>query len=231
MRWDVYAKAIPELISAVPVTLHLAVVALLAGFCLAVLIAAARLSGMRLLSGVAYGYVYVIRGTPLLVQIFFLYYGVGQFEAVRLSPFWPVLREAYWCALIALSLNTAAYGSEIIRGGLLAVPAGQIEAAKAFGLSSMKRFRLVVFPQAVRVMLPAYGNELILLIKATSLASTITIIELTGQARTLASETYAPVEVFISAGAIYLALNGLSTLSLQAIEARLKRRGGLAMQG
>ncbi|PSJ60166.1 ABC transporter permease [Pseudaminobacter soli (ex Li et al. 2025)] len=231
MRWDVVATAFPALLSAVPMTLQLAFIAVAAGFFLAVLLAVARLSGIRGLSGLAYAYVYVIRGTPLLLQIFFIYYGAGQFDAVRASPFWPILREAYWCALLALSLNTAAYGSEIIRGGLMSVPKGQIEAARAFGLSGMRLFRLIVFPQALRVMLPAYGNELILLLKATSLASTITIIDVTGMARTLASQTYAPVEVFVCAGVIYLALTTLSTLAVQSVEGRLRRRGGLALQG
>lgn len=231
MRWDVLFGSFPALLSALPLTLELALTSIALGFMLAVLLATARLSGVRVLSALAYGFVYIIRGTPLLAQVFFVYYGLGQLDAMRSSILWPIFREAYACALIALSLNTAAYGSEIIRGGLLAVPRGQIEAAKAFGLTSTQRFRLVVFPQALRTMLPAYGNELILILKGTSLASTITIIELTGQARILASETYAPIEVFAAAGAVYLALNMVLSFGVKLLEGRIKRSGGLAMEG
>nr|WP_298100147.1 ABC transporter permease [uncultured Shinella sp.] len=231
MRWDVIVDCFPELLSVVPVTLQLAVSSVGAGIALAILIAVARLSQVPVLERLARGYVYVIRGTPLLVQVFFIYYGVGQLDIVRSSVFWPFFREAYSCAFLALSLNTAAYGSEIVRGGLLSVPHGQIEAARAFGLSGFQSFRMIIFPQALRIMLPAYGNELILIIKGTSLASTITIIELTGMARILASRTYAPIEVFISAGIIYLALNIAMTLVVQFMEARLKRGGGFAMEG
>ncbi|MBN9217304.1 MAG: ABC transporter permease subunit [Mesorhizobium sp.] len=231
MRWDVFFGSFPTLLSALPVTLELAVISITLGFLLAVLLAAARLSGLRALAALAYAYVYVIRGTPLLAQVFFVYYGLGQLDAMRNSILWPVFREAYACALIALSLNTAAYGSEIIRGGLLSVPRGQIEAAKAFGLSPTQRFRHVVFPQALRAMLPAYGNELILMLKGTSLASTITIIELTGQARILASETYAPIEVFLAAGAIYLGLNVVLSFGVRLLEGRVQRSGGFAMEG
>lgn len=231
MRWDVFATAFPALLGALPLTIELATTALAIGFVLAVLIAAARLSGNRPLAGLAYAYVYVIRGTPLLLQVFFVYYGLGQLDLVRNSFLWPAFREAHFCALLALTLSTAAYGSEIVRGGFLSVPRGQVEAGRAFGLTGARLLALIVFPQALRVMLPAYGNELILLLKATSLASTITIIEVTGMARILASQTYAPVEVFICAGAIYLALNIVMTAAVQMMEAALRRKGGLALEG
>lgn len=231
MRWDVFFDSFPPLLLALPLTLELALTSIALGFMLAVLLAAARLSRIRAFSVLAYSFVYAIRGTPLLAQVFFVYYGLGQLDAMRNSILWPIFREAYACALIALSLNTAAYGSEIIRGGLLAVPRGQVEAAKAFGLTATQKFRLVVFPQALRTMLPAYGNELILILKGTSLASIITIIELTGQARILASETYAPIEVFAAAGAVYLALNMALSFGVRLLEGRIKRSGGLAMEG
>ncbi|MGX1788194.1 ABC transporter permease [Bosea sp. NPDC055332] len=231
MRPELILEALPALLAAVPLTLQLAVTATFAGFFLAVLIALARLSGNRLLSVLAYAYVYAIRGTPLLLQIFFIYFGLAQLDSIRQSSLWPLFRDEHFCALLALALNTGAYGSEIIRGGLQAVGKGQVEAAKSLGLSTWLRFRLVVFPQAVRQMLPAYGNELILMVKATSLASTVTIMEITGKARALASETYAPIEIFLAAGAIYLALNLILTSAVHALEARLASRGGFAMAG
>ena len=159
------------------------------------------------MSGVTGVYVFLFRSTPLLVQIFLIYYGLGQFAAVRESFLWPLLKEAYWCAILALTLNTAAYTGEIMRGGIQAVPFGQIEAARALGMSRPLLYRRIVLPQALRTILPAYGNEMIQMVQATSLASAITLIELTGAARTIASRSFQPVEMFIIAGAIYLAMN------------------------
>jgi octopine/nopaline transport system permease protein len=164
----------------------------------------------------ARAYVFVFRGTPLLVQIFLIYYGLSQFPAVRHSIFWPVLRDAYWCAVMALSLNTAAYASEIIRGGLLSVPHGQVEAARACGMPRLMVFRRIVLPLAIRQALPGYGNEMISMIKATSLASIITLMEVTGVAARIISETYRAIEVFVVAGFIYLAINFLLTRLVQS---------------
>src|SRR6185437_4867595 len=138
----------------------------------------------------AYAYVFFLRGTPLLIQIYLVYYGLSQFPELRNSVLWPFLREPWWCALIAFSLNTSAYVSEVMRGAITAVPRGQIEAAKAVGMPALMRLRKVVFPQAVQIGLPAYSNEIILMVKASSLASTVTLLDLTGVARSLASETY-----------------------------------------
>ena len=173
-----------------PFTLSLAAASLSVGFVMAVGIAMLRLSPWRVTSTVAYGYVYFFRGTPLLVQIFLIYYGTGQFESLRDSWAWEFSREPYWCAPLALGLNTAAYTSEIIRGGLQAVPFGQLEAAKACGMSGVLRFRRIVFPVAIRQALPGYGNEIILMVKSTSLASTITLLEMTLIARKEASSSY-----------------------------------------
>ncbi|SEQ95816.1 octopine/nopaline transport system permease protein [Faunimonas pinastri] len=185
---------------------------------LALALAMCRLSGSILLAWPARAYVFVWRGTPLLVQLFLIYYGLGQFPAVRHSLLWPFLREPYWCAVLALALNTAAYGSEIIRGGLLSVGSGQIEAARACGMSRLLTFRRIVLPLAVRQALPAYGNEFISMVKATSLASIITLMEITGVAAKLISETYRVTEVFVVAGALYLLLNVVLTRILAAIE-------------
>ena len=164
---------------------------------------------------------FVFRGTPLLVQIFLIYYGLGQFPEVRASFLWPFLREAFWCALLALTLNTAAYGSEIIRGGLASVPLGQVEAGKAAGMSGFLLFRRIIAPIAIRQALPAYSNEVILMVKATSLASIITLMEVTGIAQKLIAQTFRAIEIFIVAGLIYLVSNRVITRVLLFIEYRL----------
>jgi octopine/nopaline transport system permease protein len=183
-----------------------------------------RLSGSRVLSAIAQAYVFVFRGTPLLVQIFLIYYGLGQFPEVRQSFAWPLLREPYWCALLAFTLNTGAYSSEIIRGGILSVPFGQIEAARACGMPRSLIFRRIIAPQGLRVVLPAYGNELILMTRSTALASVITLMEVTGIASTIISETFRAVEVFICAGAIYLFINFVISRAIALLERRFSKQ-------
>lgn len=209
-----------RLLGGVPLTLQLAAVSVAAGAVLALGLALLRASS-RLGAAAVSAYVFVFRGSPLLVQIFLIYYGLGQFPGVRASALWPFLRQPWWCAALALALNTAAYGSEIIRGGLASVPPGAVEAARALGLTRWQAMRRVVLPLALRQALPGYGNEVVLMVKATALASTITLMELTGVARALASETFRAVEVFLCAGAIYLALNALVAGGVRLLERRL----------
>jgi octopine/nopaline transport system permease protein len=186
------------------------------------ILALMRMSGYRVLDWLAQAYVFVFRGTPLLVQIFLIYYGLGQFRpTLDAWGLWTFFREPYWCAILAFTLNTAAYASEIIRGGLQAVPHNQVEAARACGMSRLLLFRRIIFPIAVRQALPAYGSELILMVKATSLASVITMMELTGIAHKLISQTFRIIEVFVVAGLIYLILNFIITRIIMAIEWRL----------
>jgi octopine/nopaline transport system permease protein len=223
------------LIGGVPLTLRLAFLSVAFGAAIALLLALMRLSGVKLLDLVARAYVFAFRGTPLLVQVFLIYYGLGQFAAIRASALWPFLREPFWCAVLSLTLNTAAYGSEIIRGGLLSVPSGQIEAARACGMSRLLVLRRILLPLAIRQALPAYGTELILMVKATSLASIITLMEVTGLAAKLISDTYRPIEVFIVAGGIYLAINFVMTRIIQYLDHRLtphlrQRRIGLDIE-
>ena len=148
-------------------TVQLVVIAGVLGLFIAVPVALARLSENRVVHGLATAYSLFFRGTPLLVQIFLVYFGLGQFGFVRDSFLWPLLREAYVCALITFSLNTAAYSGEILRGGILAVPRGEVEAAKAAGMSSFTTYRLVILPRAFSIVLPAYSNEVIILLKGT----------------------------------------------------------------
>ena len=222
MDFELMAETLPKLLAGVPVTLTLVVSSLLLGFVFAVILAQMRLSGNLLLSNLAYAYVYVFRSTPLLVQIFLIYYGSGQFrEPLESVGLWYFLREPYFCAILALTMNTAAYTAEIIRGGILSVPWGQLEAGRAIGMSGATLFRRIVFPVAVRQALPAYGNEIILMVKSTSLASTITLLEVTGIAKKIIAETFQPMEVFIIAGAIYLTMNFIVTRGVQWLEVKL----------
>lgn len=166
-------------------------------------------------------YVFVFRGTPLLVQLFLIYYGLAQFPEVRASPFWPFLRDPFFCSVLALALNTAAYSSEIFRGALLAVPLGQVEAARAYGMSRFCLFRRVIFPIALRQALPAYSTEVILMTKATALASIVTLKETMFVAQKLNSQTYRAIEIFLCAGAIYLILSIVISRAIAALEWRL----------
>ncbi|MBX8782581.1 ABC transporter permease [Ochrobactrum sp. GRS2] len=221
MSFEFFAESFVAMLAGLPLTMKLAATAIALGACLALVIAMMRLSGNVVLDWIARIYVFVFRGTPLLVQIFIIYYGLSQFPAIRHSFLWPILREPYWCAVIALTMNTAAYAGEIIRGGLLSVPHGQIEAAKACGMSRFTAFRRVVMPLAIRQALPAYGNEMISMVKATSLASIITLMEVTGIAAKLIAESYRAIEVFVVAGAIYLSINFILTRLLLLAEYRL----------
>jgi octopine/nopaline transport system permease protein len=222
MNFDIMAESFPKLIAGIPVTLSLVVSSLALGFVCAVILAQMRVSKNLLLPNFAYAYVYVFRSTPLLVQIFLIYYGSGQFrESLESVGLWYFFREPYFCAILALTMNTAAYTSEIIRGGIQSVPWGQLEAGRAVGMSGVTLFRRIVFPVAIRQALPAYGNEIILMVKSTSLASTITILEVTGIAKKIIATTYATVEVFIIAGAIYLTINFLVTRGIQWLEVKL----------
>lgn len=197
MILDLIRESLPPLLTSTLLTLHLTGISLAIGALLALPLALGRLSKNRWVSGFSFAYVYYFRGTPLLVQIFLIYYGLPQIGLTL---------GAYASALISLSLNTAAYTAEIIRGGIQAVAAGEIESAHAMGMTRSQVLRRILLPQMIGFALPAYGNEIILQIKATSLASTITLMDLTGMARTLAAETYAPLEIFSAAGIIYVAL-------------------------
>jgi octopine/nopaline transport system permease protein len=211
-------EAFPAILGGTGTAVRLVTQALFCGLFLAVATALAALSRWQILRWLAQAYVFCFRGTPLLVQIFLIYYGLGQFPAVRESFLWPVLREPWWCALLALSLNTGAYTGEIVRGALLSVPAGQIEAARAAGMSGLLLYRRIIGPVALRQALPAYSNEVVSMVKATALASTITIMEITGIARKFISETYKPIEIFLVAGAIYLVLNFIAARLLRLLE-------------
>lgn len=216
--------AVPVLLKGLWTTLALTAVSVAIGFNLGLGLAILRGSDNVWVSGFARYYSIAFRGTPLLVQIFLIYYGLGQVKFIHDTPaLWWVVSEGSRCAVLALALNTGAYTSEILRGGLDSVPAGLVEAAKACGMSRAMRFRRIEFPLAIRQALPAYGNELVLMVKGTSLASTITVLEVTGYAKRLMSQTFAIFEVFAIAGMIYLALNLALVGVLRLVERRFMR--------
>ena len=206
-----------RLLAAVPLTLALFVLSVTLGGVLAVGLTTLRVRGGPG-SLLARGYVAVFRGSPLLLQVFLLYYGLSQFPTVRHSAAWPVLRDPFTCAVISLALCTAGYTTEIFRGAILAIPAGQVEAARACGMSRLTLLRRLIVPLAVRQALPAYSTELILMVKSTSLASVITVSEVSGVAQHIIAQTYRVLEVFLCAAAIYLAINFALARCLMAVE-------------
>ncbi|MBD1161440.1 ABC transporter permease subunit [Pelagibacterales bacterium SAG-MED15] len=204
MDLDLMITSFPKLLNATLITLKLLSVSLVLGLFLGLFFAILRLNKNSFINKFAYGYSYIFRGTPLLVQIFIIYFGLGQIESLRSSFLWVALKEPYWCAIIAFALNTGAYTSEILRSAFQTIKPGFIEAGKSLGIQSKIIFYKIQVPIAIRQSLPAYGNEIILMLKGTSLASTVTLMDLTGVAKYIISTTFKPVEVFIVAGGIYL---------------------------
>ena len=204
MDLDLMITSFPKLLNATLITLKLLSVSLVLGLFLGLFFAILRLNKNSFINKFAYGYSYIFRGTPLLVQIFIIYFGLGQIESLRSSFLWAALKEPYWCAIIAFALNTGAYTSEILRSAFQTIKPGFIEAGKSLGIQSKIIFYKIQVPIAIRQSLPAYGNEIILMLKGTSLASTVTLMDLTGVAKYIISTTFKPVEVFIVAGGIYL---------------------------
>lgn len=216
-------ESIPQIVEGLGITLKLLVVSSVLGFALAVGILLMRISGRWYLAWPAMAYIYVFRGTPILVQIFIIYHGLPQFEFVRESVLWSVLREPFGCCVVALTLNSGAYVSEILRGGVLGVDKGLLEAGKALGISTRQRFLHITAPIAIRLAIPAYSNDFISMLKATALASTVTLMDVTGVARTIVSETFAPYEIFIAAAIVYLVLTSLFQRGFGLLEARMSR--------
>ena len=204
INFSLIIESLPEMLMGFGITLKLLFVSGFLGLILAITLLLMRLSGKFYLDWPAQVYIYVFRGTPILVQIFIIYYGLPQLDTIRESIFWPILREPTGCAILALTLNTGAYVSEILRGGVLAVDRGLLEAASALGMSARHKFIYITTPIATRIALPAYSNDVVSLLKSTALASTITITDMTGIARTIVSETYAPYEIFISLAIVYM---------------------------
>ncbi|AQL38677.1 ABC transporter permease [Pseudomonas syringae] len=200
--WD----SLPLYFGGLLMTFKLLAISLTFGLLAALPLGLMRVSKNPWVNMPAWLYTYVIRGTPMLVQLFLIYYGLAQFSAVRESFFWPWLSSATFCACLAFAINTSAYTAEIIAGSLKATPAGEIEAARAMGMSKAKMYRRILLPSALRRALPQYSNEVIMMLQTTSLASIVTLIDITGAARTVNAQFYLPFEAYVTAGVFYLCL-------------------------
>ena len=217
--FNLILESLPLMLKGIGVTFQLLFIAGFCGLFLAILLLLMRIIGKWYLNFPAQVYIFVFRGTPILVQIFIIYYGLPQFGFIRNSIVWPILREPMGCATVALSLNTGAYVSEILRGGVLGVGRGLLEAGSALGMSAYQKFIYITAPIATRLALPAYSNDVVSLLKSTALASTITIADMTGIARTIVADTYAPYEIFISLAIVYL----IFTFIIQKLFGHLER--------
>ncbi len=197
---------LPLYFSGALVTLKVLLISLFFGLMLAVPLALMRVSRSPLINFPAWLYTYVIRGTPMLVQLFLIYFGLAQFEAVRQSVLWPYLSSATFCACLAFAINTSAYSAELLAGSLKSTPHGEIEAGKAMGMSRATLFRRILLSSALRRVLPQYSNEVLMMLQTTSLASIVTLVDITGAARTVSARYYLPFEAFVTAAIFYLAM-------------------------
>ncbi|NKJ35358.1 ABC transporter permease subunit [Rhizobium sp. SG570] len=223
MDFTFLSSTMITLLQAVPMTLLLFSLSIVSGGILALVIVAMRVSGNPILMGFAKGYIFIFRGSPLLIQMFLVFYGLAQFSFIRYSFLWPFLREPVVCAILSLALCTAGYTAEIFRGGIRAVSPKEIEAARSIGMSRLLLVRRIIAPIAFRHALPAYSTEIVLMMKSTALASLVTVWEVTGVAQRLISHTYRTMEVFLCAAIIYLVLNFIILQGMALLEYSLSR--------
>lgn len=216
----VVAQSLPDLGRGIATSLQLLAASLAAGFVLSVPLAVARVSASRWLAWPVWAFTYAIRGTPLLVQLYIVYHSLAQLPAVRESPLWPLLREAWFCAWLAFSVNTTAYTTEIIAGALRATPSGEVEAARAYGLAGWRLYRYILLPGALRRALPPYGNEVVSLLHATAIASAVTLVDVTRVARDIYANHLLPVEAFGTAAVVYVVLTSLLVGGFRVLERR-----------
>lgn len=209
-----------QLLDGLQTSIELTAVALLVGCTLSLLMTMTLIVRIPVIHWLSRGLITVFTGTPLLVQIFLIYYGPGQFEWLRNSFMWNWLREPWFCAMLALALNTAAYSTQLFKGAFDAIPSGQWQACRALGMNT-KTTLGVLLPYAIRRAIPAYSNEVILVFKGTSLASTITIMDLMGYAQRINAQTYDTLTVFGIAGAFYLIINGMLSLVFRKVEQKV----------
>lgn len=222
--FPVILENLPKLLLGALLTVKLVAFSSVGGLVIAFPVGIARASKHGWVKALPWVYSFFFRGTPLMVQLFLVYYGLSQFDSIRHNEvLWPILRDPYWCALITMALNTGAYISEILRGAIQTIPVGEIEAAISVGMSKTLILRRIILPRAIRIGLPAYSNEVILMLKCSALASTVTLLELTGMARTIIAKTYMPVEIFLAAGACYLVISFVMVRTFRFVEARLNR--------
>jgi len=222
VSWEFVLKWLPKLLQGATLTLELVAIAVVAGLILAVPMGIARASRNPCVRALPYAYIFFFRGTPLLVQLFLVYYGLAQFDAVTHSALWPYLRDPFFCAALTMTLHTTAYIAEILRGAIQAVPVGEVEAARALGMSRAKALVYIILPRAARIGLPAYSNEVILMLKASALASTVTLLDITGMARTINARTYMPEQTFFIAGILYLLMSFVLVQGFKLLERYLR---------
>lgn len=224
-NWQIIFDSLPTLLKATGLTVELILLSGFLGLLLAIPVALARMSKNPLVQALPFAYIFFFRGTPLLVQIFLIYYGLAQFPTINNDGWlWKnVLSQAFWCAIIAFTLNTAAYIAEIIRGAVRSIPVGELEAADAIGMSYMQKLQRIILPRAFGIMIPAYGNEVIFMLKGSALASTISLMDLTGQTKFLIAKNYATLEMYFAAGLIYLVISWVFIGVFRALEKRFNR--------
>lgn len=215
-----FFTALPVLLRGLLVTLELVSLSLLLGALLALLMSYGCLSKKPWIVFPIKTFVFFIRGTPLLVQIFLIYYGASQFEWLTQSWLWVLLKEPFFCAVVALAINSSAYTTEMFLGVVHAIPPGEVEACQVFGMSRFLMLRRIIFPRAFRIVLPAYSNEVIILVKSSSLASTITLLDLMGATQQVVNQTYASLPLFALAGILYLLINSLLMGLFKLLEQR-----------
>jgi octopine/nopaline transport system permease protein len=223
MDFAFLAETMGTLLKALPMTLALFSLSVTLGCLLALLIVWMRVGGNRYLSAFAKAYIFIFRGSPLLIQMFLVFYGLAQFSFIRNGPLWPLLREPFVCAVLSLALCTAGYSAEIFRGGIRAISPREIEAARSIGMSGFLLVRRILAPIAFRHALPAYSTEVVLMMKSTALASLVTVWEVTGVAQRLISHSYRTMEVFLCAALIYLVLNFIVLQAMGLLEHYLSR--------
>lgn len=220
MNWDIIADNLPRYLEGTKLTLLLTFASLGISFFLALPLAFLRNSHNRVVQYTVLAYTLVFRGTPLLIQLFLIYFGLAQFSLIRDSVIWPWLSSPMVCVLAAFVLNTAAYTTEIFAGGLRTIPVGEIEAARAYGMSGWTQARRILIPAMLTRSLPLYGNEMIMMLHATSLASTVTLLEVTGVARQISLNDYIQFEPYMTAAAIYLTLTFVLVSGFQLVQKR-----------
>lgn len=223
-NWQAIIDYFPDLLKASVTTIELVVLSCALGLIFGTIIGLWRLSPILWLRAIPTAYIFFFRGTPLLVQIFLIYYGLGQFDSFKKSVLWePIFSQAYWCAIIAFTLNTSGYIGEIVRGAVQAVPKGELEAADAIGMSKFQKLRRITLPRAFGIMIPAYSNEVIFMLKGSALAASITVLELTHKARDIIAVTYLNLEIFFAAGVIYLIISWVFMFAFRLFENRINR--------
>ena len=220
---DVFFKYMPRMAEGLLVTTKLVVFSIFFGGLLAIPLALARMSTSVVVRGFAFAYVYIFRGTPILGQMFLLYYGAGQFvdELITLNLWW-FFREAYNCVLLTFVLNTTAYQAEIYKTAIESIPRGQREAAETLGLKKCLTFWKIIFPQAMITALRPLGNEIILMIKASAVASLVTVFDLMGATKLAFSRTF-DFNVYLWAAILYFTIVEVLRRTWDWVETRLTR--------